>query len=128
MPENINWSFSVNVAEGPSLTGSSSLKVNAYDKLSVPISAGTTALDVQVQPANAAGKVQLLVIRASPTGRGITFSADAGGTTFTLEGPVVLIGPGAVRLLADAPQTLRLANATAADAMVDIFIGRDPAA
>ena len=80
-----------------------------------------------MQPATAAAKVHVLVIGASAYSEDVTFSADAGATTFGLLGPLVLIGNGAVELLADAPQTLRFGNATALPVTVDILVGRDPA-
>jgi hypothetical protein len=127
MPEIINWSFSVDVTLGPKLAGSDSLTVGAYDKASVVIAAGAADVDVQVQPANVAGKVQVLVLRAETYDPGLTISADGGTTSFPLDGPLVLLGAGAVALLADAPQTLRFGNGTTADIGVDVLIGRDPA-
>lgn len=127
MPEIINWSFSVDVTLGPKLTGSDSLTVGAYDKAGVVIAAGAADVDVQVQPANVAGKVQVLVLRAETYDPDLTISADGGATSFPLDGPLVLLGAGAVALLADAPQTLRFSNGTTADIGVDVLIGRDPA-
>lgn len=127
MPEIINWSFSVDVTLGPKLTGSDSLTVGAYDKASIAIAAGAADVDVQVQPANVAGKVQVLVLRAETYDPDLTISADGGATSFPLDGPLVLLGAGAVALLADAPQTLRFSNGTTADIGVDVLIGRDPA-
>ncbi|MGC5172554.1 hypothetical protein ACLQ2Q_18110 [Microbacterium sp. DT81.1] len=127
MPETINWSFSVGIAEGPRVAGSDAVDVGAYDKASVLLAAGAAGVDVQVQPATAAGKVHVLVIGASAYDAGITFSADAGATAFVLLGPLILIGSGAVELLATAPQVLRFDNTTADDVTVDILVGRDPA-
>lgn len=125
MPETINWSFVVEALQGPRISGSGVLEVDAYDKLSVVLAAGDTEVDVQVQPAEAEGKVHLLVIRASAYDADITFSADAGATDFPLHGPVLLIGTGAVRLLSSAPQTLRFSNRTGADVTTDIMVARD---
>jgi len=127
VPETINWAFSVAAVDGPRVAGSDALNVDAYDKASVALSAGATDVDVQVQPSTTAGRVRVLVIGSSAYDSGITFSADAGTTDFALDGPVVLIGTGAVELLADAPQTLRFSNTTTGDVTVDILVGRDPA-
>lgn len=127
MPETINWSFSVAAVDGPRVYGSDAVDVDAYDKASVALAAGDTNVDVQVQPSNTAGRVRVLVIGSSAYDADITFSADAGTTTFGLDGPVVLIGAGAVGLLADAPQTLRFSNTTTGAVTVDILVGRDPA-
>lgn len=127
MPETINWSFSVAAVDGPRIHGSDALDVDAYDKASVVLAAGATDVDVQIQPSSTAGRVRVLVIGSSAYDPGITFSADAGTSVFALDGPVVLIGSGAVELLGAAPQTLRLGNTTAEDVTVDILVGRDPA-
>jgi hypothetical protein len=127
MPETMNWSFSIEAVQGPRISGSDALQVDAYDKVSVELDAGATNVNVQIQPADAAGRVQLLVIRSSAYDPAITFSADAGATSFALDGPVVLVGNGPVTLLAVAPQTLRLANGTADGITVDVLVGRDSA-
>lgn len=127
MPEIINWSFSVAALNGPRVNGSDAVVVDAYDKASITLVAGDADIDVQVQPSTTAGKVHVLVIGASTYDAGITFSADGGTTDMALDGPVVLIGTGAVELLADAPQTLRFSNTTSGDVTVDILVGRDPA-
>ena len=128
MPETINWSFSIAAVNGPRISGSDTLEVDAYDKVNVALAAGATDIDVEVQPSAAAGRVRVLSIASTSYDSGITFSADAGTTNFPLDGPVVLIGSGAVELLADAPQTLRFSNTTADDVTVDILVGRDPSA
>lgn len=125
--ETMRWSFSVGVDHGPNLKGSDSIDVGAYDKVSSVLESGATDIDVQVQPATAAGKVHILVLQASSYDEDLTFSADGGTTSFSLLGPLVLIGNGAVELLADAPQALRFSNATALAVTVDILVGRDPA-
>ncbi|MEU9167420.1 hypothetical protein AB0D34_06430 [Streptomyces sp. NPDC048420] len=125
MPEIIRWSFSVNVAQGPSVSASDSVRVDAYDRLSIPLPAGAKDVEVELQPAKTAKQVSLLVVRASTPAADVTLTAD-GGTPHPLDGPFVLIGSGAVQLLADALQTLRLSNGTAADVTVDILVGRDP--
>ena len=127
MPEIINWSFSIEAVDGPRVSGSDAMVVDAYDKVSVVLTAGVTNMDVQIQPANVADRVQLLVIRASAFDAAITFSADNGTTHFPLDGPVVLIGGGVVSILGGPPQTLQLANGTASDVTVEILVGRDSA-
>jgi hypothetical protein len=123
MPETVAWSFSVGVDQGPRVAGSDSFAVDAYDKLSVVLEAGAADVDVEVQPA---GKVKVLVVRPSAFDAAITLSADAGATKFALDGPIVLIGSGAVAMLDEEPKTLRFANGTAADVTVDVLVGRDP--
>ncbi|MFP5282348.1 MAG: hypothetical protein ACLGIF_02745, partial [Actinomycetes bacterium] len=76
------------------------------------------------QPSANGGDVELLVLTASSYEADVTFSADAGGTDFVLNGPVVLVGSGAVSLLAAAPQTLRFNNPGADPVDIDILVGR----
>jgi hypothetical protein len=97
---------------------------DAYDKVSVQLAAGDSDVDVELQPSSTAGDVRLLVITAGSYEAGVTFSADAGGTTLGLDGPVVLIGAGPVSLLADPPKTLRFANPAADPVDVEILVGR----
>lgn len=124
MPETITWTIYLDVTDGPKLPLANSLEVDAYDKLEIPLDAGAADIDVQVQPGGA-GQVRLLVVNPAPADPDITCSADAGATTITLDAPLVLIGSGAVGLLANPPQTLRFANGTANPATVEILVGRD---
>lgn len=124
MPESIAWSTSFAVLLGPRVVQSGALAVDAYDKLSVHLDAGAAAVDVDVQPAATAGDVQLLVIAADSYDAGVTYSADAGATSAVLDGLLVLIGAGAVSLLADPPQTLQFANPSGDPVSVDILVGR----
>jgi hypothetical protein len=124
MPETINWSVTFDAVTGPRVAESGTTTVAAYDKLSVQLAGGDTDIDVDVQPSSTAGDVEILVITASAYDVGLTFSADAGTTVTTLDGPVVLVGAGAVGLLADPPQTLRFTNPDANPVDVAILVGR----
>ena len=125
MTETINWSFSVAVDKGPRLTGFAPESVDAYDKASVVLPAGGAAVTVELQPTATADRVSLVLVAASVYTGGVTYSADGGATKFELDGPLLLIGTGAVKLLADAPQTLSFENPSANDVTVDILVGRD---
>src|SRR3982751_1138878 len=105
MAETIKWSVTFDAVLGPRVAASGTQSLSAYDKISFELAGAATDVDVDVQPSATAGDVQLLVITASSYQAEVTFSADAGTTEFTLGGPLVLIGSGAVGLLADAPQT-----------------------
>lgn len=124
MPETINWSVTFDAVLGPRVAESGSKEVAAYDKLSVQLAGNASEVDVEVQPSAAAGDVELLVMRASSYDPPVTYSADAGTTDFPLDGPVVLIGTGAVALLAAVPQTLRFDNPSADPVDVEILVGR----
>jgi len=123
MPETIKWSVTLEAVLGPRLSESGISTVAAYDKISVQLAGNATDVDVEVQPSATGGDVELLVLTASSYEADVTFGAGA-TTEFTLNGPVILIGSGAVSLLAAAPQTLRFANPNADPVDIEILVGR----
>lgn len=111
---------SVNVKQGP-------IEVEAYDVVSatLPPESGGTPSDttVEVQPAGAAGAVLLFVITSDAYGDGVTY--DVGTTETALNGPLLLVGSGAVTLLgATPPETLTFHNATTNPVQVQVLVGR----
>jgi hypothetical protein len=124
MPETINWSVTFDAVLGPRVAGSGTQVLDAYDKLSVELAAGAANVDVDTQPSATAGEVKLMVVTAGRYDVGVTISADSGTTTALLDGPLVLIGAGAVSLLADPPQTLQFDNPHTDPVEVDILVGR----
>lgn len=124
MAETINWSTTFDTVLGPRIEASGIQTVGAYDKISIQLAAEATDVDVDVQPSATASDVQLLVITASSYEAQVTVSADAGTTKITLDGPIVLIGAGAVGLLASPPQTLRFANPDTDAIDIAILVGR----
>lgn len=124
MAETINWSVTFDVVLGPTISESGNKVVAAYDKVSIQLAGHAVDVDVDVQPSTVDGQVELLVLRASSYDAGVTISADAGTTTFTVDGPVVLIGSGAVALLAKSPQTLRFSNPDDDAVDIDVIVAR----
>jgi hypothetical protein len=124
MAETINWSVTFDAVLGPRVSAAGSQVVDAYDKLSLQLDANAVDVDFDLQPSGNGGDVDLLVLRSSAYDADVTFSADGGTSTFTLNGPVVLIGSGSVALLADPPQALRLSNPSANPVDIDILVGR----
>jgi hypothetical protein len=121
MAEKLNWSYAAQVESGPSIAGAGVLEVDAYVKLSVTVAAGETqAVEVLPDPGAA---LQFLVIAPAVPSADLTYELD--GDAVPLDGPVVLIGAGAVALFADAVGTLEFTNDTGADARIDILAGRD---
>jgi hypothetical protein len=122
MPERLKWSFSAQVAGGPTLAGSGDLaNVDAYVKLNVTVPANGDQ-DVEVLTGTG-GAVQLLVISPAQPSEDLTY--EVGGNDVPLDGPVVLIGAGAASLLADTIGTLKFKNGTAQDASISILAARD---
>lgn len=124
MPETINWSVTFDAVLGPRISAAGAQVVGAYDKLSIQLDGNASDVDVDLQPSGTGGDVELLALRSSSYTAGVTFSADAGSNEFTLNGPLVLIGSGAVALLADPPQTLRFDNPDPDPVDIDILVGR----
>ncbi len=121
MPEKLNWSYVAQVVGGPTLAANGALDVEAYLKLTVTVPAGGS-LEVEVLPGGG-GSVQLLVINPAVPSEDLTYTV--GTEEVVLDGPHVLIGAGAVGLLAATVGTLTFLNAGAEDAEVAILAGRD---
>ena len=121
MSETLSWNYTVQVAGGPTVAGSGSLVVEAYVKLNVTVPKNKS-LDVEVLPGTG-GTVQILVIR--PTVPSDKLSYKIGADTVVLDGPQILVGAGAVSLLAASLGTLTFKNDTTADAEISILAGRD---
>jgi len=124
VPEKIQWTLNLQVPGGPRLAQTGVLDVEAYDKVSVTLEVGGPGVNVDVQPATAAGQVTLLALTASAYDPALTYSVDEGTTTIPLEAPVALIGAGAVGLLDPTPQRLHLDNGTNVPQTFEILVGR----
>lgn len=120
MSPKISYSFTANVSDGPSLTASGSMDVEAYSEIEVTVPAGGS-VDVDVQPGSGG---QMMVITGSDY-TNLTYEVDGSGTSVTLDGPHVLIGSGAVALLGGTQNSIAFSNGGAEDATVHILVGRD---
>ena len=118
MEEKISWNFVVQALNGPSVSGAGTLELDAYDKVEVTIAAGATQ-QVNLVPS---GTVSLIII--NPVVPDVDLSYDVDGNAVALDGPHVLIGAGAASLLGGAAN-LSFTNDTAADAIIEILLGRD---
>ncbi|MBN8452714.1 hypothetical protein [Accumulibacter sp.] len=121
MTEQVNWSYAVQVSGGPTLVGAGMRPVDGYVKLSLTVPAHGTQ-SIEVMP-GAGGAVQVLVIAPAKPSDKLTYQLD--GNDVPLDGPHVLIGAGAVSLLAAMVGTLSFDNGTDEDAAIDILAGRD---
>jgi hypothetical protein len=122
MPELVKWSFSAQVAGGPTLAGSGQLaSVDAYVKLNVVVPANASqAVEILT---GSGGAVRLLILSPAEPTPDLTYEVDS--TQVPLDGPVVLIGSGAASLLAATIGTLTFTNNTAQDAAIAILAARD---
>ncbi len=124
MSESIVYTVSVAIPNGPTLGLHQSLTVDAFDKIAVAVPDATTNMNVELQPGGA-NQVHFLMVASDQYLSGLTYKINAATASHNLDGPLVLIGPGAVGLLNTAPARLVFSNTTGQDVKVDILIGRD---
>jgi hypothetical protein len=122
MAERLNWSFSTQVAGGPTLAGSGEMAdIDAYVKLNVVVPANASQ-GVEILTGGGAAVRLLLISPAKPS---VDLTYEVGGQDVPLDGPVVLIGAGAASLLSATIGTLDFTNNTAQDATISILAARD---
>lgn len=121
MAEQFNWTASVQVAGGPSLSISQMQSVAAYDVIAVTVPNGGAGTDVHVHPGSA---VEFLMITTDQWGDKLTYTTH-GGIKVNLDKKAQLFIGGAVAPLGDIT-TLHFDNAltTGKDANVQILVGR----
>ena len=124
---NINWQFQAAIPGGPSLSISQpAISVDAYDVVAATIHATTSNVELAIQPSGTAGKVVLLLLSSSQYDTGISYTVDALTDTHVLDGPLMLVGTGAIGLLHSgaSPQKLVVSNTLAKDINVQVVVGR----
>jgi hypothetical protein len=124
MSVQINWSFSVQVSNGPKISSSDTIDVDAYDSIqvTVPQNNGGDGTVVEVQPGVTA-QVQFLLIK-SDSYDSLSYRVADALNAVSLDTEQVLLGAGAMSLLPKAPTTLTFFNESGTDASVHILVGR----
>lgn len=127
----INWTLNVQVADGPKLAANKYTEVEAYDKVDVacpkvPSEGPAVETTIELQPGAVAGQVRFLMVTADRY-ENLAYKVNATtGTSFALDGPHLLIGVGAVKLLDAVPSKLLVTNSDASnDNAVHVLVGRD---
>ncbi len=123
MSENILLAVKVGVANGPTLTITQTIAIDAYDKIDVAVPDGTSDLDVELQP-NATDKVRFVLVSSDLYDENLTYKVNDGTDERILDGPYLLSGTGAVALLDAAPAKLVVSNSSGKTANVRVLIGR----
>jgi hypothetical protein len=123
MSEKINLILNVQVVGGPKYSASSTVPVDAYDKIRVAVAAGGTDEVVEIQPGNA-GRVQFLLISSNKFDKQLTYKVNNAGNAIALDAVQLLVGVGAVGLLPAAPKSLAFTNALAEDVDIEVLVGR----
>ncbi|HEY0169602.1 MAG TPA: hypothetical protein VGB98_01025 [Pyrinomonadaceae bacterium] len=121
----INWIQNTQVVGGPKVAGAGLVEADAYDNVEVKVASGAT-VTVEVQPATTAGRVKFLLVRSDNYANltyEITEAAPLGAVD--LDGQLVLVGEGALKLVGGAPKTFKFVNSGTADANVQILVARD---
>jgi hypothetical protein len=125
MAETIKYSLSFQVVGSTSVPVTGTLEPEAYSKIQVGVPAGSTDLEVNLQPSGA-NLAEFLLIKSSQYGTDLTYKVNAGtATPIILDGPHVFIGNGAVAILDSDPVQLLFSNAMTEDVTIDILLGRD---
>jgi hypothetical protein len=124
---NVNWQFQAAIPGGPSvLLNQPGIPIAAYDVAAVEIAAGASA-DVPIQPSSTANDVVFLVVSSDVYDAAIKYTVDALTVKYSLDGPHVLLGSGAVGFLNSSapPQKLVFNNGSAKNANVQVVVGRN---
>jgi hypothetical protein len=121
MSERINWSYKVQAVGGPTLAGSGSASTDSYEKftITVPTPAGTAV----VVDVSAGASAQFLLLTSS-TYENVTYKVG-GGAARTLNGPILLVGSGAVALIGGTLNQFTFTNNGTTNVTIGLFIGRD---
>lgn len=105
----VSWQFHVAIDGGPQLQlKTPNLEVDGYDLVRRSLPANMADfVPIEIQPSNTAGRVVLLVISADRYAKEVAYalSDEDDAAEFPLDGPHLLIGPGALTMLAAAPPT-----------------------
>lgn len=123
----IAYQSNVRIPNGPGVSSSRSVEVEAFDLIEVELASGAADVEVEMQPGGA-GQVKFLAITSSRYGSELSYKVNSAAATKThaLDQPHLLAGDGAVAMLDAAPESLFMSNAFAdADVNVQILVGRD---
>jgi hypothetical protein len=127
MPTNIAWKFVLDVPGGPQVSHANAVEVDAVDQIAVVIpdtTATPAPTTVEVQP-GAAGKVKLLLIRASTYGPKVEYQVhDATAPKRVLSDALFLVDAAPIDLLGTPLDKLLITNTSGQDVDVEVVVGR----
>lgn len=126
MSEVINITVSAKVKNGPGVSFSSPLEIDAYDKLNVVVAAGGAPKTIQLLPSGTAS-VHFLLVKSSQYSDQLSYTVNGAGSKIILDTPQNFIGLGSLAALDDSsdPETLVFTNDLAEDVNVNILVGRN---
>lgn len=122
MAEKISWMFKMQAVSGPTITAADSLDLETYVKTSVTVNNGT--------PVNVAfvASPTLLAVKSSKYKEGanvVSYKVNGAGTDKNLDGPLVFIGAGNIKLVDSALASLTFTNPFADPITIEVFSGKD---
>lgn len=123
--ESLTYVLSVAVTDGPSISKTASIAIEAYDVIDVVAVHGSVAASVHIQPSTT-GQVKVIFI-TSDRYTSLTYTVDSVGISHTLDGPQLFLGAGQIALMGGVPNTLIFTNADAVvghDANIRVIVGR----
>ena len=124
MSETINLNATISVPNGPKVSVTRSLTVDAYDKFDIDVPDGTSGMEVQLQ-VGGSEEISFLLVAANPYHEDLSYKVNSGTTVRKLDQPHLLTGVGAVSMLDQSPQKLIFGNASGQNARIQILIGRN---
>ena len=128
MSEVINVTVSAKVKNGPSITFSNSLKIDAYDKFNVSVASGATKT-IQILPSGTTAVLFLLITSSqySNDTDKISYKVNGAGSPINVDTPQNFIGEGSLSALDDSkvPETLEFTNDLTDDVDIQILVGRN---
>ena len=123
----ISWTLNVQVVEGPRMSVSKTVAVQAYDRIEVVILDEASGQEVQVQPGGE-GQVKFLLVGSDRYGADLSYSVNEAeanpANRIKLDALQLFVGDGAVGLLDTSPETLYFYNDLGQAATITVLVGR----
>ena len=125
MPETINFTVGAFVENGPRISFSDQIEIDAYDKFEVEITEGQSKT-IQLIPADTS-TVKCLVIQSDHYDETITYLVNGAGSPIVLDTLQNYFGEGAVSALDhdSPPSNLVVSNNSANNIHLQILVGRN---
>lgn len=115
--------LSIQVPGGPTLSMSSMVAVDTYDRSTVTVPKTTGDVTVNLLSGVATDVIKFVLITASKYDVALTYKFGGAGF-FKITEPQVLAGGDVVHTLSATPQAIELKNTGTDDIIVDIFVLR----
>jgi len=121
MPDVINWSTSVAVSGGPTMSMVGSLATPVYDVVEVVLTTEAKSVTKAVMPADN----QMLALAITATRYDQAISYELGSQTLLLDGPQLFVGGGMTSVFTN-PSSIKISTSTelTTSVTIRILVGR----